>query len=199
MNNWSLNPQLEHHLFQKAFPGDFPGDPAVGTLPSNAEGVGLIPGQRAKMPLSQKTKTYNRSNVVTNWIKTLKMVHTKKILKKKKKGPFLPATHPPLPHQPQWAGPHSILPELPLLQHFPHHEEMVSECVRCSQWIVSSSRAGIGWLSAVPQSPEPRQVDNKPSGGKMFSWSELNWHLSCITRVSRLWISKGDEVYLVYE
>ena len=66
MNNWSLNPQLEHHLFQKAFPGDFPGDPAVGTLPSNAEGVGLIPGQRAKMPLSQKTKTYNRSNVVTN-------------------------------------------------------------------------------------------------------------------------------------
>lgn len=44
MNSCSLNPQLKHHLFQKAFPGDFPGDPAVGTLPSSAEGVGLVPG-----------------------------------------------------------------------------------------------------------------------------------------------------------
>ena len=141
MNNWSLNPQLEHHLFQKPFPGDFPGDPAVGTLPSNAEGVGLIPGQRANMPLSQKTKTYNRSNVVTNSIKTLKMVHTKKILKKGEELSCLP----PTPTPPTTVGRAPLHPaRTPWLQHFPRHEEMVSECVRCSQWIVSSPRAGIG-------------------------------------------------------
>ena len=29
---------------------DFPGSPVVKTSPSNAEGVGLIPGQGAKIP-----------------------------------------------------------------------------------------------------------------------------------------------------
>ena len=38
------------------------------------------------MPFGQKSKTQNRSNIVTNSIRTLKMFHIKKILKKKKGG-----------------------------------------------------------------------------------------------------------------
>ena len=37
------------------------------------------------MPCGQKTKTYNRSNIVANSITTLKMVHIKQIFKEKKK------------------------------------------------------------------------------------------------------------------
>ena len=33
---------------------DFPGGPVVETLPSNAEGVGLIPGQGAKIACSSR-------------------------------------------------------------------------------------------------------------------------------------------------
>ena len=36
------------------------------------------------MPRGQKTKTYNGNNIVPNSVKTLKMVHIKNILKKKK-------------------------------------------------------------------------------------------------------------------
>ena len=62
----------------------------VKTSPSNAEGVGSIPGQGAKIPHASRPKTpkrENRSNIVTNSKKTLKMVHIKKkkILKEKKK------------------------------------------------------------------------------------------------------------------
>ena len=56
----------------------------VKTSPSNAGGVGLIPGQGAKIPttcLSAKKSKQNRNNTVTNSIKTLKMVHIKKKLK----------------------------------------------------------------------------------------------------------------------
>ena len=58
---------------------DFPGGPLVDTSSSHARGAGLIPGQGAKIPhalwpKNQKTKTktkkYNRSNIVTNSIKT---------------------------------------------------------------------------------------------------------------------------------
>ena len=42
----------------------------------------LVRKLRPHMPRGQKTKTYNRSNIITNPIKTLKMVH---IQKKKKK------------------------------------------------------------------------------------------------------------------
>ena len=42
----------------------------------------LVRKLKSHMPRSQKTKTSNRSNTVTNSIKTLKMVH---IQKKKKK------------------------------------------------------------------------------------------------------------------
>ena len=61
------------------------------TLPSNAQGTGLIPDQGAKIPhalwpkkLKNKTeiKKKNRHNI-ENSIKTLKMVHTKKIFKKR--------------------------------------------------------------------------------------------------------------------
>ena len=61
---------------------DFPGSPVVKTSPSNSGGVGLIPDQAAKIPLGARPK--NQSSVVTDSIKTLKMVQ-KKILKKKKK------------------------------------------------------------------------------------------------------------------
>ena len=56
---------------------DFPGDPVVKTLLSNVGGSGLIPGWGATSHMSwdQKFKTENRSNIVTNSIKTLKMVH----------------------------------------------------------------------------------------------------------------------------
>ena len=49
---------------------DFPGGPGVKTLPSNAEG--LIPGWGGKTPHASrlKTETRNRSNSVTNSIKT---------------------------------------------------------------------------------------------------------------------------------
>ena len=62
----------------------FPGVPVVKTLPSNAGGVGLIPGLGTKIPNALRPKNQNlkQSNIVTNSIKTLRMVH---IQKKKKK------------------------------------------------------------------------------------------------------------------
>ena len=62
---------------------DFPGGPVVKTLPFNAEGVSLIPGWGAKTPhISQpKKKKKAKAEVVKNSIKTLKMVHIKKIFK----------------------------------------------------------------------------------------------------------------------
>ena len=53
----------------------------VKTSPSNVEGMGSIPGGGAKIPHASQPKNQNRSNVVTNSIKTLKMVHIKKIFK----------------------------------------------------------------------------------------------------------------------
>ena len=53
----------------------------VKTSPSNTGGEGLIPGQGAKIPHASWPKNQNiknRSNVVTNSISTLKMVHIKK-------------------------------------------------------------------------------------------------------------------------
>ena len=54
---------------------DITGGPVPKTLPSNAGGVGSIPEQRSHRAHGQKTKTQNRSNIITNLIKTLKMVH----------------------------------------------------------------------------------------------------------------------------
>ena len=54
-------------------------------LPVQGEQVQSLVGElRSHMPQGQKTKTQNRSNIVTNLIKTLKMVHVKKKFLKKK-------------------------------------------------------------------------------------------------------------------
>ena len=55
----------------------------VKTSSDNAGGVGSIPGQGTKIPhaLQPKTPNLNRSNIVTNSIKTFKMVHILKIFK----------------------------------------------------------------------------------------------------------------------
>ena len=61
---------------------DFPSGPVVKT--SLAAVVVLVPSQGAKIPCpcSQKSKAWSRSNTVTNSIKTLKMVTSKKCFKK---------------------------------------------------------------------------------------------------------------------
>ena len=50
--------------------------------PSNAVGADLVPGWRAKIPSAswpeKKKKKKSKSNIVTNSVKTLKMVHIKK-------------------------------------------------------------------------------------------------------------------------
>ena len=55
-------------------PQDFPGSPVVKTSPSNAGGVGSIPHQRAKIPQTSwpKKRVNNRSNIITNLMKTVK-------------------------------------------------------------------------------------------------------------------------------
>ena len=65
--------------------------PVVDTLPCKAGDEGLIPGCGNKIPcaLKPKKQNTNRSNIVTNSIKTLKTVHIKKNKKnfeKEKKG-----------------------------------------------------------------------------------------------------------------
>ena len=65
--------------------GDFPGGPVIKTSLSNAGGVSSIPGRGAKIPHASWPKNQNiKQNIVTNSIKTLKMVHIKKIFKKPK-------------------------------------------------------------------------------------------------------------------
>ena len=41
------------------FVEDFPGGPVVKTLPSNAQGAGLIPGQGHKIPCASQSKNQN--------------------------------------------------------------------------------------------------------------------------------------------
>ena len=60
---------------------EFPFDPVVKTLPSNPGGASSIPGQGVRIPLAlqpEQNKAKNRGNIITNSIKTLKMVHIKK-------------------------------------------------------------------------------------------------------------------------
>ena len=45
-------------LFKMLF-RDFPGRPVIKTLPSNAGGVGSIPGQEAKIPHASRPKYQN--------------------------------------------------------------------------------------------------------------------------------------------
>ena len=63
--------------------GDFPSSPVVKISLSNAGGAGSFPCGEAKIPHASKAKNQNinnKSNIVTNSIKTLKMV----LIKKKK-------------------------------------------------------------------------------------------------------------------
>ena len=62
--------------------GDFTGGPVVKTSPYNADGMGLIPGWGAKIshasrPKKKKKAKQNRTNMVKNSMKTLKMFHIK--------------------------------------------------------------------------------------------------------------------------
>ena len=67
---------------QRKISWDFPSGPVVQISPCNEGGLGSVPGWGAKTsPLGQNTETLNRSNIVTNSIKTLKMVHIKNIKK----------------------------------------------------------------------------------------------------------------------
>ena len=50
--------------------GNFPGSPVAKISPSNPEGLGLIPGQGAKIPHAFLPKSPNISNIVTNSVKT---------------------------------------------------------------------------------------------------------------------------------
>ena len=64
---------------------DFVGSPAIKISPSNTGGVASIPRQGDKFSHSwwPKTKTKkNRSDIVTNPMKTLNMVHIKMAFKK---------------------------------------------------------------------------------------------------------------------
>ena len=61
--------------------GNSPGGPVVRTSLSSAAVAGSIHSQGAKTPTclrAKKPKPYNKSNIVTNPIKTVKMVHIKK-------------------------------------------------------------------------------------------------------------------------
>ena len=70
---------------------DFPSDPVVKTLPSKAGVAGTILDRGVKIPHALQPiiqKHYlqkRRCNIVTNSIKSLKLVHIKKIFKKNKK------------------------------------------------------------------------------------------------------------------
>ena len=73
--NVSCQYQIEYPS-KKAKSGAFPSGPVVKTSPSNAGGMDSIPGQGAKIP---KPRSQNsRSNIVTNSIKILKIIHIKK-------------------------------------------------------------------------------------------------------------------------
>ena len=67
--------------------GDFPGGPVVKTSLSSARGTDSISGQGAKIPhaLGPKKTKNKTSNIVTNSIKTLKMVHIKRKIFNKNK------------------------------------------------------------------------------------------------------------------
>ena len=54
----------------------------VKTLPSSAGGMDSVPAWGTKISHTKNQNVNNRSSILTNSIKTFKMVHIKKILKK---------------------------------------------------------------------------------------------------------------------
>ena len=75
----------KRRLKRKYLVQDFPVGPVVNIPPPNERDVGSIPDQGAKIPHASqpKTKTENRSNIVTNSIKTLKTSPPQKNILKK--------------------------------------------------------------------------------------------------------------------
>ena len=70
-------------LCQESHAWNFPSGPVVKNPPSNAGGAGSIPGQEAEISHALWPKTQkHKSSILINSIKTLKMVHIKKIFKK---------------------------------------------------------------------------------------------------------------------
>ena len=69
--------------------GDFHGDPVADTSFSNAGSAGSIPGQGVRVPHTSWPENKNikkkrsSSNIITNSVKILKMVHILKIFKKR--------------------------------------------------------------------------------------------------------------------
>ena len=65
---------------------DFPGGPVVKTLPSNAEGVGSIPGRGSKIPHASwpKNQSIKQKQYCNKFNKDFKICPLKKNLKKKK-------------------------------------------------------------------------------------------------------------------
>ena len=85
--NSTLCPKVSRRRFISEIKATIRGLPwwsRVKTSPSSAGFVGLIPNQGSKIPQASRAKkqTKNRNSIVKNSIKTLKMVHIKKLLKK---------------------------------------------------------------------------------------------------------------------
>ena len=59
--HWGLKVFLPLFYKERAYSGDFPGGPVVKTLSSTAGGVGLIPGQGAKVPHASRSKKKKKS------------------------------------------------------------------------------------------------------------------------------------------
>ena len=69
------------------------GGPVVKTSPSNVGDVDFIPDQETEIPHgSWPKKTKHKSNIVTNLIKTVKVVHIKEKNKNKNKT-IVPRSH----------------------------------------------------------------------------------------------------------
>ena len=80
---WKSHKETVEHILENvkisSVTWDCPGRPVVKTLPSGAEGAGLIPGRGVKIPhVSRPKHPKHRSTMVINSIKTLKIVHVKK-------------------------------------------------------------------------------------------------------------------------
>ena len=57
---------------------ELPGGPVANTPPSKAGGAGLVPGRGDKIPHACGPNTENRSNIVRDSVKTLRLVHIQK-------------------------------------------------------------------------------------------------------------------------
>ena len=57
---------------------ELPGGPVANTPPSKAGGAGLVPGRGDKIPHACGQNTENRSNIVRDSVKTLRLVHIQK-------------------------------------------------------------------------------------------------------------------------